>query len=100
MPADNETKRDADTEAEFLRDAFVAFSHQHDFKPGMIVREKVGCSLLHKSGNGFFAVLELRDDEPLFDVEALNGTAGDGDPTLWVDRRCLELMPEELLGWR
>ena len=29
----DEPKRDADTEAELPRDAFVTFSHQHDFKP-------------------------------------------------------------------
>jgi hypothetical protein len=31
--ADNEPKRDADSEAELPRDAFVRFSHRHDFKP-------------------------------------------------------------------
>ena len=43
--ANNEPMRDAYIEAELLRDAFVTFSHQHDFKPGMDVREKAGCSL-------------------------------------------------------
>jgi hypothetical protein len=66
--ADNEPKRDADIEAELLRNAFANFSRQHDFKPGMVVRERAGCSLLRKSGNGFFVILELRDVEPPFDV--------------------------------
>jgi hypothetical protein len=67
------------------------------------------------SGNGFFAVLELRDDEPLLDVETRDGTAGfrmrlgmlvgkvdeHGDLiSLWADRRCLEAMPEEVLRRR
>jgi len=38
--ADNEPKRDADSEAELIRDAYVTFSHRHDFKPRMIVRER------------------------------------------------------------
>jgi hypothetical protein len=39
--------------------------------PGMIVPSPV-----HQSGNGSFVVVELRDDEPLFDVGARNGAAG------------------------
>ena len=66
--AANKPKRDPDIEAELLRDVFVNYSRQHDFKPGTVVREKAGCSLLRKSGNGRF-VLELRDDEPLLDIE-------------------------------
>jgi hypothetical protein len=73
---ENEPKRDAGTEAELLGNSFVAFSHQHDFTPVMIVREKVGCSLLRNICNGFLVVLKLRDDEPLFDLEARDGTAG------------------------
>jgi hypothetical protein len=42
----------------------------------MNVREKVGCSLPAQRRSGFFLVLELRDDEPLFDVEARDGAAG------------------------
>jgi hypothetical protein len=76
--ADNEPKRSADSEAELLRDAFVTFSHRHDFKAGMIVREKAGCSLLPRAATCFFVTLELRDDEPPFDVETPNGTAGIG----------------------
>jgi hypothetical protein len=53
--ADNEPKRDADIEGDLLREAFVTFSGPHDFKPGMIV---AGCSLLRKSGNGFFLILD------------------------------------------
>jgi hypothetical protein len=75
--ADNEPSRSADSEAELLRDAFVTFSHRHDFKPGMIVREKAGCSL-PRAATCFFVTLELRDDEPPFDVETRNGTAGIG----------------------
>ena len=76
--ADNEPKRDADSEAELPRDGFVTFSHRHDFKPGMIVREKAGCSLLPRAATCFFVILELRDDEPPFDVEMRNRTAGIG----------------------
>jgi hypothetical protein len=94
---------------------FVAFGHEHDFKVGMIVRERAGYSLLSKSGNGSVIILGLCDPEPLFDAEALIATAGyrirlgmfvgkvdqDGDRiSLWVDRRCLEPMPEEVLRWR
>ncbi len=46
----------------------------------MILRENAGCSLLRKSGNGCFVLLELRDDEPLIDDEARNRTAGFGMP--------------------
>jgi hypothetical protein len=83
-------------------DAFVTFSHQDDIKPGMIVREKAGCSLPRKDRQrGFFVILELRDDEPLFDGDARNGSAGFGMPldivigkvnehgdriSVWVDR--------------
>jgi hypothetical protein len=108
--ADNEPRLYADTEAEFPRDVFVAFSHQHDFKPGMIARQKAGCSHLRKRYNRFLVVLESRDDEPLFDVEARDGTAGfrmpldalvgkvDEDSDLisvWVDRRNVKPVPEE-----
>jgi hypothetical protein len=51
--ADKKPKRDADSEAELLRDAFVTFSHCHYFKPGMIVREKAGCSLLQRAATCF-----------------------------------------------
>jgi hypothetical protein len=44
----------------------------------MIVREKAGCSLLPRAATCFFVTLELRDDEPPFDVETPNGTAGIG----------------------
>jgi hypothetical protein len=108
------TARDADIEAELLRDAFANFSRQHDFKPGMVVRERAGCSLLRKSGNGFFVILELRDVEPPFDVEPPHGTAGfvpldmlvgkvneDGDLfSLWEDHRRFEPVPEEVLRRR
>jgi hypothetical protein len=91
------------------------FRRQHDFKLGMIVREKAGCALLRKRGNGFFVALELRDDEPLFDLETRNVTAGFGMPldlvvgkvdedgdqiSLWEDHRCFEPMPEEGLRRR
>jgi hypothetical protein len=110
--ADNKRKRDADIEGDLLREALDTFSGQYDFKPGMII---AGCSLLRKSGNRFFLILELRDDQPLFDIEARHGTSGyemlldmlvgkadeDGDLiSLWVDRRRFELMPEELLPRR
>jgi len=62
--ADNEPKRDADSEAELLHDAFVPFCHRHDFKPGMSVREKAGCSLLPGAATVFFVTR--------------NGTAGIG----------------------
>jgi hypothetical protein len=38
------------------------------FKLGMIVREKACYSLLPKAATRFFVTLELRDDEPPFDV--------------------------------
>jgi hypothetical protein len=78
----------------------------------MVLREETGCSLLRKTGNGSFVILKLRDDEPLFDVEARKGTAEFGMPldmfvgkvdedgdliSLWVDRRRFEPLPEEVL---
>jgi hypothetical protein len=44
----------------------------------MVVREEARCSLLRESGSGRFNILDLRDDEPLLDLEARNGTAGFG----------------------
>jgi hypothetical protein len=37
--ADNEHKPNADIEAKLLRDALVIFGGQHNFKPGIIVRD-------------------------------------------------------------
>jgi hypothetical protein len=52
--ADNEPKRDADSETELLHDAFFPFCHRHNFKPGMSVREKAGRSLLPGAATVFF----------------------------------------------
>jgi hypothetical protein len=106
--ADNELTRDAEIEAELLRAGFVNFSHQRESKLGMVVREEAGCSLLRESGN--FSIVDLCDDEPLFDLEAGNGTAGFEMPldmlvgridedggliSLWGDRRRFEPVPGE-----
>src|SRR5215472_9123743 len=37
--ADNEHKRNTDIEAKLLRDAFVTFGGQHNFKPRIMVRD-------------------------------------------------------------
>ena len=92
-------------------EGFASFDHQHDFKPGMIVRERASCLLSAQEGNEFFVILELGDDEPLFDVTTRNETAGfgsplnmvvgkadeDGDPTSpWVFPRRSEQCPKVL----
>ena len=71
--ADNESKRDA--EADLLRDSFVTFSHQHDFKPAMMSKKRPAVRCCARTTTGFRHT-GMRDDEPLCDVETGNGIAG------------------------